>query len=423
MTYPRFFRVVHTSLLVLLTISLQSIAQAQGAKKPLPETPIRDADAGHEEERSDWFLHGRVLPGKSSAELRHRAYQTKMQARAVRLARAHAVAQPASDAPLSGNSHFSDQRNQFLGSAYQIAVQGSSGSTNNSYPVQFNVGDYSISGTQVLSTAPGGQVKANLAFASLDFYSGQVNATCDATALSGTQCTLTPQNPITIGSTATVPATATINVPNNAIPAAYSINVNKQDVTGAPSHSETIVLTVNQDFTIGSLTPATQTINSGQSASYNFSVLPVGASFAGAVTLSCSGGPVISLCSFTPNPVTPGTSSAAVVMNIATTASSSSSSRAPFFYALGLALPSLALLGIRGHGREGKNFALVASILGLFVLALLLTSCGGGGSNGGSGGGGQQQGTQPGTYMIVVTGTSGTLSHQSASTATLIVNQ
>ncbi|MGB8594689.1 MAG: hypothetical protein WCD48_04260 [Candidatus Sulfotelmatobacter sp.] len=310
-----------------------------------------------------------------------------------------------------------------MAGAYQIAVQGSSGSTNNSYPVQFNVGDYSISGTQVLSTAPGGQVKANLAFASLDFYSAQVNATCDATALSGTQRTLTPQNPITIGSAATVPATATINVPNNAIPAAYNININTQDVTGAPSHSETIVLTVNQDFTIGSLTPATQTINSGQSASYNFSVLPVGASFAGAVTLSCSGGPVISLCSFTPNPVTPGTSSAALVINIATTASSSSSSRAPFFYALGLALPSLALLGIRGHGREGKNFALVASILGLFVLALLLMSCGGGGSNGGSGGGGQQHGTQPGTYTIPVTGTSGTLSHQSASTATLIVNQ
>ena len=97
--------------------------------------------------------------------------------------------------------------------------------------------------------------------------------------------------------------------------------------------------------------------------------------------------------------------------------------RAPFFYALGLALPLLALLGIRGHGREGKNFALVASILGLFVLALLLMSCGGGGSNGGSGGGGQQHGTQPGTYTIPVTGTSGTLSHQSASTATLIVNQ
>jgi len=37
------------------------------------------------------------------------------------------------------------------------------------------------------------------------------------------------------------------------------------------------------------------------------------------------------------------------------------------------------------------------------------------------GGGGQQQGTQPGTYTITVTGTSGTLAHQ-ASAITLVVN-
>jgi hypothetical protein len=60
-------------------------------------------------------------------------------------------------------------------------------------------------------------------------------------------------------------------------------------------------------------------------------------------------------------------------------------------------------------------------VLGLFLLALLLPSCGKGGSNGGGGGGGQQQGTQPGTYTITVTGTSGTLS-QSSSTAALIVS-
>ena len=34
----------------------------------------------------------------------------------------------------------------------------------------------------------------------------------------------------------------------------------------------------------------------------------------------------------------------------------------------------------------------------------------------------QQQGTQPGTYSITVTGTSGTLSHQASSTVTLIVS-
>jgi hypothetical protein len=58
---------------------LPPIAHAQGANKPLPETPIKDADADHEEQRSEWFLRGRVVPGKSSAELHRRAYQTKMQ--------------------------------------------------------------------------------------------------------------------------------------------------------------------------------------------------------------------------------------------------------------------------------------------------------------------------------------------------------
>ncbi|MGA8648400.1 MAG: hypothetical protein WB628_16270 [Candidatus Sulfotelmatobacter sp.] len=65
---------------------------------------------------------------------------------------------------------------------------------------------------------------------------------------------------------------------------------------------------------------------------------------------------------------------------------------------------------------------LPASVLGLLLLALLLPSCGGGESNdGGGGGGGLQRGTQPGTYTITVTGTSGTLSHQAPSTITLVV--
>jgi len=98
-----------------------------------------------------------------------------------------------------------------------------------------------------------------------------------------------------------------------------------------------------------------------------------------------------------------------------------------------LALPGLGLLGTIGRRRKRTAFKLPTSLLGLLLLAVLLPSCGGGGSNGGSsggggggsggggGGGGQQQGTQPGTYNIIVTGTSGTLSHQAAG-VTLIVN-
>ncbi len=95
-----------------------------------------------------------------------------------------------------------------------------------------------------------------------------------------------------------------------------------------------------------------------------------------------------------------------------------------YTYALGLMLPGLAVLASRRRTGKYRKLRLPASFMGLFVLALLLASCGGGGSNGGGGGGGggQQQGTQPGTYTITVTGTSGTLSHQASSIVTLIVN-
>jgi hypothetical protein len=320
----------------------------------------------------------------------------------------------------------------FNAGSYQIAVQGLSSSTTHSLAVPFSVGDYQVTGPLTLSSVPGAQVPANLTFTSTNSYSGQVNATCDATALPGAQCTLSPPNPITIGSGAVIAVTASINIPNNALPAPYNVNISTQDVSGTPSHSLTIALTVEQDFTLGSLTPSTQTIKPGQSASYNFSVLPVGASFPSPVSLSCSGAPTISLCSFTPNPATPGNSSAAVLLQITTTASSASVSpfgrqRTAIFYALWLALPGICLIGANAMKRS--KLGLPASLTGLFLLALLLTSCGGGGSNGsgsggggGGGGGGQQQGTQPGTYSITVTGTSGTLSHQAPSTVTLTVN-
>jgi hypothetical protein len=167
----------------------------------------------------------------------------------------------------------------------------------------------------------------------------------------------------------------------------------------------------------------------GGSASYNFNVLPVGSSFTNPVNLSCSGAPAISLCSFSPNPVTPGNSSAGVVMTISTTASSASISPFPrsiafLPYALGFVLPALALSGNKDRRRRTRR--LFSSLLGLFLLTILLLSCGGG-SNGGTTTGGQQQGTKPGTYMITVIGTSGTVGTagyvtHSASPVTLVVN-
>jgi hypothetical protein len=331
----------------------------------------------------------------------------------------------------------------FSPGSYQLTLQGSSGSITHSLAVPFSVGDYQVTGPATLSAVPGGQVAANLSLSSMFAYSGQINAACDATVLTGAQCTLSVANPITIASNTVVPVRASINIPNNAAPGSYNIHINTQDLAGAPSHSVTMALTVTQDFTLGALTPSTQTIKPGQSASYNFSVLPVGASFPGAVSLSCSGGPTISLCTFTPSSVTPGSSSAAVVMTISTTASSAALPPSEFplgspfgsagcsifyasiFYAMWLALPAVCLL--RTHFRSKAR--LPVSLIAICLLGFLLASCGSAGSNGGSGGGGgggggtggQHQGTAPGTYLITVTGTSGTLSHQ-VPAVTLIVN-
>ena len=318
----------------------------------------------------------------------------------------------------------------FTPGSYQLSVEATSGSLSHSVNVPFNVGDFSITGPATLSSAPSATATASIDLASLYSYSGQVNATCDASALAGAVCTLSAASPISIGSGATVPVTATITVPSTAVAGTYNIVVTSQDTSGTSSHSVTIALTIaSQDFGFGAFTPATQTVTPGQTATYNFSVNPVGASFSSAVNLACSGAPTISTCSFSTNPVTPGNNPATVTMTITTTASSASLTPGlrgnPFFYASWMMLPAVVLLA--GTGRRRKS-AIAISLLALLVLAMLVTSCGGGTgstqsqSTGGGGGVTHQQGTTPGAYTITVTGTSGTLTHQ-AQTVALVVNQ
>jgi hypothetical protein len=308
----------------------------------------------------------------------------------------------------------------FATGSYSITVTGTSGSITHSVTVPFNVGDYSISGTQTLSLLLGGQGVANLQLSSLTLYSGNINATCDASALAGAMCVLSPANPIAVASGGGAGLTATINVPNNAGQGSYNININTVDTTGAPSHSLTVVLTVEQDFTLTSATP-TQTVTAGQtSGAYQLTIQPVGTTFSAAVTLSCTAGlPVQAQCVFNPStPQTPGNSAVDAVMNISTTTASGSQvrpRRVATLVAPWLLLPGIALgwvvAGARGATRKRCG-------LGLPILLVLLTgflpSCSGV-SNGGGGGTGP-----PVPYNVTVTGTSGSLSHSVQ--VTLIVN-
>jgi hypothetical protein len=98
MTFPRFCSIVRPSLLAFLLFFMLSIAHGQGAKQSSHGNPSADPD--HVEQRGEWFLRGRVIPGKSAAELRHRAYQSKMQARIAGRPRADSV-HPNSPSPPS----------------------------------------------------------------------------------------------------------------------------------------------------------------------------------------------------------------------------------------------------------------------------------------------------------------------------------
>jgi hypothetical protein len=169
----------------------------------------------------------------------------------------------------------------FVAGSYSLSVTGTSGSVAHTLAVPFNVGDYSISGTQTISLAPGGSGTASLSLVSSNSYTGKINASCDSSALAGAMCSLSPANPVSVASGGIASLTATLTVPSTATPGAYNVNITTHDTAGAPSHSFSVALTVSPDFRLNSSTPS-QTVTAGQtSGAYNLTVQPVGASFTG----------------------------------------------------------------------------------------------------------------------------------------------
>ena len=207
---------------------------------------------------------------------------------------------------------------------------------------------------------------------------------------------------------------ATINIPNDATPGAYPVNINTQDIGGAPSHSTTVSLTVLQDFLLTSSTPS-QTITDGQTTGpYNLTIKPVGSSFTGAVSLACpSGLPAQAVCIFSPStPVTPGNSAVDVVMSISTKATRAGlvapSRRLSILYAMWV-LSGIVIGCGAGSTRLRKSKLQRCTITALLLpLILCVVSCAGasngGGGGGGGGGSGRKSGDLPGDGDRYVSG-------------------
>lgn len=302
---------------------------------------------------------------------------------------------------------------------YSFSITGTSGSLVHTLAVPFNVGDYSLSGPQSVAAVPASQVRVTFSLTSNFSYSGKITATCDASSLPGAVCTLSPANPITLDSAGAVNLGATINVPSDAIPGAYTIRIGTQDTTGTPTHSTSTSLTLAQDFRLTSSTPS-QTVAAGQtSGPYSLTIQPVGSSFNSPVTLACSSGlPAQSQCIFSPSgPVTPGSSAVDVVMNISTKASAS---KLRWQFGLWMFVPGLIIVCSTQNPRARKRnrLLIVNALLILFLLCTL--SCGGVSTASTGGGGGS--GSNPVTYQITVTGTSaGTAADAGQSTMVVLV--
>ena len=309
----------------------------------------------------------------------------------------------------------------FSPGTYSLSLTGTSGSLAHTLAVPFNVGDYSLSGPQTVAGVPASQSRATFTLTSAFSYSGKINATCDASSLPGSVCTLSPTSPVTVASGGTVSVNATITVPSDATPGAYTIKINTQDTSGTPVHSTSTSLQLAQDFRLTSSTPS-QTVTAGQTTGpYNLTIQPVGSSFDSAVTIACTSGlPAQAQCNFSPSgPVTPGSSAVDVVMSISTKASAS---KAHWRIALWLFVPGLIVFCHEWPARKRKRNRL-PFITNAFLLSLLLfaMSCGGVSTASTGGGGGTGN---PLTYQITVTGTSpGTVPDAGQSIiVTLVVN-
>jgi uncharacterized repeat protein (TIGR01451 family) len=167
-----------------------------------------------------------------------------------------------------------------------------------------------------------------------------------------------------------------------------------------------------------------QTVTAGASAIYTILVNPL--TVAGPATMSCSGLPTASTCTFTPATVPAGVGGVGVNLTINTTARTAAvtdlrtgpRNYRPLFPLLLLLTGVLAAISMRHRLANGRRLKPALALCGLLLLAAL-SGCGGGGGSQGPPIVQNPQGTPAGTYSVTVNAVS---PNASASTpVTLIV--
>ena len=190
-------------------------------------------------------------------------------------------------------------------------------------------------------------------------------------------------------------------------PGSYHVIVTA--VSGTVTHTVDLTLIISGsgssfDFAIVN-NSRPQTIQAGQTASYDLDVRPLDGStaFPQDVTLSCSSLPPLGSCSFTPAQVGHGSGDTNVVLRVVTTAPVLiAQTHTGGWQSLWFILPASVFASLPGMVIRRKRLALLPILLAI----ALLPACGGGN---GSGGGAGQPGTPSGDYTITVNATCGSI--------------
>jgi uncharacterized protein (TIGR03118 family) len=165
------------------------------------------------------------------------------------------------------------------------------------------------------------------------------------------------------------------------------------------------------DFSLN-LSAQSTTLAQGGSATLMVSASPVGG-FNGLVALTCSA-PAGLTCAFNPTSISPGSSASSSTLTIG--AASTPPSTGYVVTAMSTLLPSFGVFGTVLVSRRKKWFSgkgvLWTSLALLFLVSLSALGCGGGASN-------KSMNSTATQVSLMVTGTSGAISHSSAVTVTI----
>jgi hypothetical protein len=180
-------------------------------------------------------------------------------------------------------------------------------------------------------------------------------------------------------------------------------------------------------FPVSTLTmvssPASATVNAGQSATYTIQLTPQFGSFDSSASFTCTGLPRGCTASFSPASIIPGAAVASTALTLTTKSSQSTAlgatagpaSFVPLVSGLLFFFLALLLWSRFRKSISGRPFHRRLAAGTLVCLIGLLTGC----SAGGDGNNPPTSGTPPGTYQITVQGNSGSLAV--STTLTLVV--